>query len=103
MMPYEWCRQSDDCWLRTLFAQTELSDLPRFRVGQIVEIPYFDLDTQEWKADRGVIVGFAIADALRFSEPGWGYFVRLLNISSSPWLNPNYIEEAHETDLREVS
>lgn len=103
MMPYGWCQQSDDCWLRSLFAQSELTDLPRFRLGQIVEIPWTSEETHETRIDRGVIVGFTIADSQQWREPGWIYFIRLTEIPSSPWLPANFIEEVRESDLREPS
>lgn len=103
MMPHEWCQQSNRCWLHSLFSHTGFTDLPQFRLGQLVEMPWVDDETEELRIDRGVIVGFTIAAPARWNKPGWIYFVRRTENQSSPWLSPNHVEEVLESELREVS
>ena len=103
-MPYEWCQQSGDCWLTCAFSDIDLTDLPRYRIGQIVESTYTDDETGETYRSRLQIVGMTIAVPGWLNIPGWWYFVLYLPGSDPDWLIGNPIaEEFHESDLRELS
>lgn len=96
-MPHEWCQQSGSCWLKS-FSQLESIPVPKFGLGEFVRIRWIHRESQEEFFDRGQVIGLTFSHNQRYM-PGWHYFIRTIDYPSSPWIQPGYTDELHESEI----
>lgn len=102
MLHHDWCQQHDRCWLNDFFSITPPSGLPKFHIGQIVHIVWTD-DNDRERMDTAEIFGIARSCEGWLLVPGWWYIVRVTHQNGERISYRPAYEEAHESELREVS
>lgn len=99
-MTHQWC-QHHECWL-TSFAYPNSEEPPQFRLFQPVEVVWYHMEEKRWRVDRGKVIGVTRNYLPTYRKSGWWYFIQLSECDASPWIQPGYVDEVHESELRAI-